>query len=936
MWFGLLGPLTVLNAAGAPLAVGSAKVRSLLVVLLLQPNQLVSQDYLLDALWGSHPPATANASLHNTVGLLRRGLGVEGPSRLTTVPTGYRFGLADGELDTDVFSHHLATARAAHPRQDWRVLAVETATALTLWRGAPLADFPVLAEKARPRVQQLQEARLQLLEWRFNAELELGRHQGLVSELVALVAQHPLREAFHRQLMLALSQCQQQAEALAVYHRLRRDLIDELGVEPGPAIRRVYQEILGEPVAEAKPERNDLPRACADFVGREDELARLLAGDAVSAIDGMAGVGKTALAIHAAGLLAASYSDAQLYIDLRGFTPNAGPLDPGVALGSLLLAIGMRQDRIPDSVADRSALWRAELARRRTVVVLDNAFSERQVTPLLAGTAQCRMLITSRRRLLDLDVDSHLSLDILTPPQATALFTAIVGGDRVSGYDTPVAEVLRLCGYLPLAIRVAATRLDHSPVWDVEHLARRLRAGSGHGGIAAALDASIDQLDPTLRAVFALVGQLPGETFDAYAIAALTGHSTDAAERHLEALTDVHLVIQRSVHRYDLHDLTRDHLRGRERDEQADRRLFDYYWLCVAKAVRLIDPFPNRGEVAVPAGRSPAVLPPMDSVAAATAWLRAEIGNVLVLGRVALAAGRPAATMTLFRAVNPFFYLGGHASEWISLGEIALAAAEVTGQPGDRIWAHMTIGSAQRANGEPMRSLAQFGEALALADVHGPVLAKAFALNGMATVRADLWHLEEALAGYLAAAAAFAESDVTATLNPAHVNVTVILHRLGRNEEALHYGRLAVAAHLESDNHGALIAAQINLADVHLDLGDLDVAAGLYTRSMRAARERGIPEAEASAANGLAVVAREAGDLDAALAHHALVTLLVAGTEGHARLADFLLDRADTHRARGHRFRALADYEQALGIARRRGNPQAQELARAGIAELRI
>ena len=355
MRFGLLGTVTVAadgdhgtrsghgGDAGAPRPVASAKVRALLAVLLATPDRAVPLDRLKSALWGEHPPPTANASLHNHVARLRRLLaekGGEGPdgSRLRAAPFGYVLDLAEGELDAVVFMRHHLNARAAHRDGDWPGVLRECASALALWRGEPLSDVPLLSDPLRAFATHLAEARLLTLEWRFDAELTLGGHQGLAAELAGLAAAHPLRETFHRQWMLALHRTHRQAEALAAFHTLRRTLVDELGVEPGPAVQAAYQEILANPLPVGpvgpvdppgpRPRPAQLPADTPDFTGRAAALAVLLAAlrepaddhsAQVVVVSGMGGVGKTALAVQAAHLLREEFPDGQFYADLRGF-----------------------------------------------------------------------------------------------------------------------------------------------------------------------------------------------------------------------------------------------------------------------------------------------------------------------------------------------------------------------------------------------------------------------------------------------------------------------------------------------------------------------------------------------------------------------------------------------------------------------------------------
>ncbi|HEY3479109.1 MAG TPA: transcriptional regulator, partial [Streptomyces sp.] len=491
MRFGLLGTVTVTDDEGAGRPVGSAKLRALLAALLATPGRAVPLEALRAALWGDTPPATATASLHNHVARLRRllaegGAGGQGTdraaSRLRAVAPGYLLDVAEDEVDAEVFLRHHAVARAAHRAHDWCAVLDGSADALALWRGDPLSDVPVRYDPMRAYAAHLTEARLQVLEWRFDAELSLGHHQGLTAELGALAAEHPLRESFHRQWMLALHRTHRQAEALAAFHQLRRTLVDELGVEPGPAVQQAYQEILASPPApaagpagstapaglvphaplagapsapaedrtqggeatatepavtdpaesegggaeeEAVEPQSDaesaarrtppaqLPADIGDFTGRGTELAALLqamraphspdgtgfeAADGTSAegcpgptatprvavVSGMGGIGKTALAVHAAHLLRAEFPDGLLYADLRGFGAG-GARQPQDLLARFLADLGEDAQPLPDHPDDRAALLRHALHGRRVLLVLDNAGESAQVTPLLPG-----------------------------------------------------------------------------------------------------------------------------------------------------------------------------------------------------------------------------------------------------------------------------------------------------------------------------------------------------------------------------------------------------------------------------------------------------------------------------------------------------------------------------------------------------------------------
>ncbi|WP_223734536.1 AfsR/SARP family transcriptional regulator, partial [Streptomyces purpurogeneiscleroticus] len=280
MRFGLLGPLTVHDGAGGARPLKSAKGQALLAALLLRANRVVPVDVLKEALWGEHAPASANASLYNHITRLRRTLGTDGDGRLSSVAPGYLLRVGAGELDSTEFTAAVRRAREAYVRADWAAVLEEAATASALWRGRPLDGLPAEvsdALDAQPFIQQLEEERLQLLEWRYDAELRLGRHGGLAPELCRLATEHPLREGFHRQLMLVLRRTGRQAEALAVFQELRRRLVDDLGVEPGAAVQEALQEVLREDEPLQEVLREEPEPAQGDAV--EDTVERVTGGE---------------------------------------------------------------------------------------------------------------------------------------------------------------------------------------------------------------------------------------------------------------------------------------------------------------------------------------------------------------------------------------------------------------------------------------------------------------------------------------------------------------------------------------------------------------------------------------------------------------------------------------------------------------------------------
>ncbi|WP_330338619.1 BTAD domain-containing putative transcriptional regulator [Streptomyces sp. NBC_00557] len=608
-------------------AIGSPKVRALLAALLLEPGRVVSVESLKDALWGGAPPVSAQASLHNHVTRLRRLL--DDPDRLRAVPPGYLLRVDQGELDVHVFDARVAEARAAHARGDWPGVVRACAAALALWRGTPLSGLPAdLGGYAL--VQRLQEARRLLLEWRYDAELALGgsRLAGIVPELAALVAEYPLREAYHRQLMLALHRTGRHAEALAVHRDLRARLIEELGVEPGPAVREAHVEVLRgsdeggqraeeerdsrqagavhqqvgaaddlggtEEPAETPSGREDgvpsdtrpaprpaqLPPPPAHFTGRVDVRRALrqaltepaAPAPAVAVLSGMAGVGKSALALHVAHELRERFTDGQLYVNLHGATPGMTPLTSVQALAALLRDLGVAPRSIPEHPDAAAALLRSLLAPARVLLVLDDAATAAQVRPLLPAGPGCAVIVTSRSPLTALDGARRFPLGPLTGEDSAALLRAVSGRE---GLDAGHALV-ELTGRLPLALRVVAARLAARRALTPDVLAGQLAETGGRlrhleyddlsvrRSLAVAHDAlAAAQREADRDAALALrrIGALDLPTYGAPLIARLTGIDERRAEAALDRLVDVALLEETTYGRYAPHDLVRDFAR---------------------------------------------------------------------------------------------------------------------------------------------------------------------------------------------------------------------------------------------------------------------------------------------------------------------------------------------------------------------------------------
>ncbi|MFC5143084.1 AfsR/SARP family transcriptional regulator, partial [Streptomyces aureoversilis] len=494
---------------------GSPQQRAVLAALLLRGGHTATVGELVDGLWGAGPPATALNALRTYAFRLRRSFGTEGAGVLVSDAGGYAirtgpagpgpFGpgpagsgpvgsgpvgsgpVGSGpvvELDLDR-ARSLAEEGHRARRSGNPVRARDlVAEALAVWRGESLAGLPgPYAETQRTR---LEEWRLSLIETRLDLDLEVGSHAEAVSELTALTAAHPLRERLRELLMLALYRNGRQAEALAVYADTRRLLADELGVGPRPELSALQQRILdADPrlVTAAGPARKatgfrersvrpaQLPADTAHFTGRTahvTEIRDLLAAGpgrspVVPAVTGTGGVGKTTLAVHAAHSVRHHFPDGQLYADLQGTGPE--PAEPEAVLGWFLRALGVAGDAVPDGVQERSALFRSTLDGRRVLALLDNARDAAQVRPLLPGTGGCAVLVTSRHRMTGLAGAHIVDLDVMDPGEGLALFTRIVGAERVEAERDAAMDVVAACGFLPLAIRIAASRLAARRTW---------------------------------------------------------------------------------------------------------------------------------------------------------------------------------------------------------------------------------------------------------------------------------------------------------------------------------------------------------------------------------------------------------------------------------------------------------------------------------------
>ncbi|MGW8374449.1 BTAD domain-containing putative transcriptional regulator [Streptomyces sp. ODS28] len=706
--FTVLGPVRAWRGEEA-LDTGSPQQRALLAALLLRGGHTATAEELIDAIWGEEPPARAKAALRTYASRLRKALG-DDAEMLVSESGGYAMRTGHGtELDLDT-AHGLSVdaEKAAAGGDRYRAQDLYN-TALEQWDGEPLAHIPgPYAEAQRTR---LEEWRLSLQEHRLDLDLQLGCHGDAVGELTALTAQHPLRERLRELLMLALYRSGRQAEALAVYADTRRLLADELGVDPRPELAELQQRILeadeglthvpeetvgsGAP-APARPAQ--LPASVPDFTGRSafvTELSEQL-GSAegavmvVSAVAGIGGVGKTTLAVHVAHAASEHFPDGQLYVDLQG--AGAAPADPEAVLGSFLRALGTPDSHIPDGVEERAGLFRSLLAGRRILTLLDNARDAAQVRPLLPGTGGCAALITSRVRMVDLAGAHLVDLDVMSPDEAMTLFTRIVGEERVGAERQAAMDVVGACGFLPLAIRIAAARLASRRTWTVSVLAAKLaderrrldELQAGDQAVKATFELGYGQLDAEQARAFRLLGLADGPDISVHAAAAMLDRGLESTEELLESLVDTSLLESAAPGRYRLHDLVRLFARAcAERDEQppAEReaaltRLLDFY-LATAAHVHAME---RPGEHLV-AHLEPTEHPGLsfESQGAAIDWLFAEAACLLAFARQTAGGATLRKAVDLLMASIDLAESGANVRQYEQVANILLAAAQHAG-----------------------------------------------------------------------------------------------------------------------------------------------------------------------------------------------------------------------------------------------------------------
>jgi DNA-binding SARP family transcriptional activator/tetratricopeptide (TPR) repeat protein len=759
MEFRLLGDVEV-RIGGQPIDPGHARQRAVLAVLLTEVNRVVPSDQLIDRVWGERRlPADPPSTLQTYMSILRRVLSPARHVTITRQSAGYKLTADPETVDLHRFSDLIARARAAKSEHDAFSLFGE---ALSLWRGEPFAglDAPWFNGVRATLIRERHAARLDLTD----IQLRRGQHAALLTELAAQASEHPLDERIAGQYMLALNRSGRQADALALYRQVRQCLAEEIGVDPGPPLQRLHQQILtADPVIAAPADAStgsappavprQLPTPLRLFTGRAPEMARLTAalnsdGEAhhavvISAIGGTGGIGKTALALQWAHQHLDQFPDGQLWVDLRGFDPSGEPLSTQAALHGFLVALGVPSAAIPPGLQAQSGLYRSLLAGKRMLVVLDNAAGTSQVLPLLPGSAGCAALVTSRSHLVGLvTACGALSVDlgILTEREAHELLARQLGDAPLAAEPEAAAELLARCGGLPLAVSVVAARAAAHPGFPLAALVADLRdattcldaldTGDAEVSVREVLSWSCRRLEPRAATMFGLLGLAPGPDISVAAAASLSALPIPQARAVLQNLENVSLVQQHAPGRYRMHDLVRLYAAeqvGRPQPQggrtAALLRVMDFYLHTAFAGDRLLHP--NRQPIDLGQPVDGCIPQQHGEAAAALAWFDSEHENLRAAQTAAAEHGWYTRTWQLAWAMNAFHTFRGYFRERIITWQAGLAAAEHLGQPVMQSLAHGWLGQACAHAGRHDEAVGHIARAITLAENSGDTASQA-------------------------------------------------------------------------------------------------------------------------------------------------------------------------------------------------------------------
>jgi DNA-binding SARP family transcriptional activator len=944
----VLGPVG-LDEPGQVADMGSVKQRLVLAALLVDAGRLVTVSDLVDRLWDDDPPPEARKIVYSHVSRVRRVLEqAEGPVRLDRLTGGYLLQVDPDQVDIHRFQRLVERARQEQRDDDEQAALLRAA--LELWRGGPLAGLPG-AWAAAVRARWLSQHADASVQWA-RAELRLDNHEAALDQLLdrlrGLMGEHPLAEPLAVELMRALHLAGRDAEALAEYDVIRSRLADELGADPGPELQALHQAILrGElerpvpavrpvrpvqavenaqtvravrrvrKVGSARPDRPkavlrargaprargrpaQLPMDVDGFAGRDRELAGLdailarasdqPASTLVAVLTGMAGVGKTALAVHWAHQVRHRFPDGQLYVNLRGFDPGGPAISPGEAVRALLDGLGADPARIPVGLEAQAGLYRSLLASRRVLVVLDNAKDAEQVRPLLPGAPGCLVIVTSRNDLTGL-LAAHgarpLSLDLLTLGEARRLLALRLGEDRVSAEPDAADEIITGCARLPLALTLVAARAASHPGYSLATLAGELRefpgsldafdSGDPATDLRAVFSWSYQALSADAARLFRLLGLPAGPDTTAVAAASLAAIAPRKGRRLLAELTRAHLLTEHTPGRHTQHDLVRAYaaelVQATEPDAErgaALGRLLTHYLHTAHSAALSLSP--HREEIALaPADAGAVPAERFASYEQAMAWFTAEHAVLLAAVEQAASLRLDVPAWQLAWTLADFLNRQGHWHDRAATQLVALSAARRLGDRPAQAHAHRYFGYTQAKLGGDHTHLqraldlyGQLGDRLGQARTHES-LAEVLGQAGRHAEALD--HARQALDGYREAGDEVGQAGALNAIGWHHA-------QLGSYQQAVWHCEQALALHQEIG--GSLYEAHTwdSLGYAHHALGHHQ-SISCYQRALDLYRGYGARYYEGATLTRLGDARHTAGESEAARAawHHGLAIL---------------------------------------------------------------
>jgi DNA-binding SARP family transcriptional activator/tetratricopeptide (TPR) repeat protein len=968
--FRILGQVE-LWAGGKRHDLGSRKARCVLAFLLCDLGHPVPAETLVSRIWGDEQSDSALKSLYENVSRLRKSLREAGGTgrELSQRSGSYVLDVSRQDVDAWQFRTLRDQARAAWARGDDERTIDLLNEADALWRGIPLDGLD--GDWAEGLQVRLNEERFAAARLRIEAGLRLGRHADLVGEIADLARQHPFDEALLDLHLRALHGSGRKAEALSAYLQAERRWREGYGGDLGPALRDLHQLMLrDDPTLSATPPppgsshpvvidaaplpvpSSTMPRDNPDFTGRAGELGTLaswLDSDEarssvpIAVISGMAGVGKTALAVHIAHHLRERYPE-QVFVPLRANDADEAPLKPATALGRLLRRLGVPDTVIPADSEDRAELLRFKLTGRNALILLDDALDASQVLPLLPGVPGCLVLVTTRRRTLILPGMLPLPLGPMPHADAAVLFSRTAGaGPHTSADQASVSRLVRLCGHVPLRIQLAGRQLRVHSAWSASDLVSRFSdGGSGKRDMTAQLELSYRYLTADQQRLFRWLALHPGDRFSSHAAVAMVDNASPEVTAHaLEVLLDYHLVEEPVPGRYEFHAVLREYAESlaNDVDSEEDRRLamsrlLSYYLGLLDQADRMVHPFGRR--ITVPDEAAPPTAPHLRTRRECAELLDTEKTNLLAIARYAGAQGWPRHAAMFAHLLGGFLDTWGDWTDAIDLHRHAVNAWHAIGNAPGEAAALIDLGLILCRTGQQGEAAERLQEALAIARTAADTTCEAAALNTMGIIQVWSDQYEESLASHDQALALWRQ------LGDQHGEADALSHgvlpaeRLGRHRDALSRAELALAAYRElGDPHGETKALN-NLGGLQQDACCYDDALLSYEHAMARFLEIGDRQGEAIALSNIGDIRRLSGLHQEALKDYraALGIFSEIGDRGSA--VETINGMATAFADAGDSQEALDQYEKALALATGLAERHAQATSHLGIGAVRL